>query len=552
MEKFPLKIKSNDPDAIIRVLNNRDRIVKQSEGSFNEDLPVGIYTMQLISNGVLQEEIIKHRDGPTDIVKEATPIYSSALLNGYSSSHEYYTDNAKLYSQTTTGDLGNIHRSEQASIFIFFRFASFDQARRLLDDRNSIFQGFQLLDSDFDKMADMDASTICRQNLDHGWGAISLKLKPGLYYVHYSDEKVNRLIPVYLFKGWQTQMFLMLGKTPVFETLRILMGKINIGFDPLDEVNRELDRALLKLQNRQYKLPPEAAQKLAYKKWENPLLGMLWCYIYLREVQPDPENDRMFQTIMGNLEGPILNSKDIPDLRAIRLMKAVRDENPASNIVISNPPLFKVGFKGVVRTSYIHDHVIPEDSRMSLFAPKLCLDTAWTTFDGTELVSRVSPAKIMVKAMIDGQAADFTHIVTRKLRKPPITFRKQNIKDDFFKSLDKEFSGTEFKTITPRVGIEVVADILVRMARDVDKIDNWEVISLLTSINANLSNISTTEMAVRDIAKDIGLPPATVRELSKAIVRMDRYAPVVKTMSKKLNVTVSPKVMDVVKRFADN
>lgn len=372
MEQFSINISCRDQSAVIRLLDSEQKIVVEQTGSYQGKLLKGIYRVQINLLGVVSETQLKVNSNIEKIFPSPGR-FSSALLSGYGSSHEYYSGPATEISRTRTLQDHTVRL--ESSLFIFIRFASIRHRDSLLKNRVNLFENFKLFNKNLDPVhVFMDESI--RQDLDAGYAGVSLTLESGIYYLCYVDDDSLKLIPVQLFQGWQTQVFLIMHEKPLFDSLRVLMGNLHEGFNPDNELARQVDMALLKLENRSLILDKDILKTLAYGKWENPLLGILWCYLYTLNGNRDQEN--LFEEITRNLRSRILFSNSIPDLKAIDIITGKPGDNQFENA--DPPPMFSVGFNEIVKRSYDSMALIRYGSTMSFLASKLYSKSVWTVF----------------------------------------------------------------------------------------------------------------------------------------------------------------------------
>ena len=314
------------------------KLVAEKYKSISEQLERGLYQMNIYSNEKLETQTIRlDKDYYGNYENKGS--YSS--ISGYflESSHEYYTETSKFWSDHFT--LDEKKYDEGSSVFIFFRYPD----REIRDQQKNVAESmgwrFSLLDKNRNLLFRLNENHI-KEDKDAGWLVFHAPLDAGIYYLVYNGP-VKREIPLYVFEDWQTQFFLTFKRTPIFPTARILFRKPNSAFDIFEYDNMEVDKLLRNMQNAIYHVPKQLLEKTASDNWQNPMLAMVVCYVYL--MCSEVEHHHFIKKILDNLKLRIPNASYCPDIKAIELLAAVRFEKEIPSLILDEPCMLKVGFK---------------------------------------------------------------------------------------------------------------------------------------------------------------------------------------------------------------
>lgn len=116
--------------------------------------------------------------------------------------------------------------------------------------------------------------------------------------------------------------------------------------------------------------------ELLLGKFENPMLGLVAGYVLLR--QPSP-NSSLLNTVIMNLE--MLLGPQVPDVNAIRALKAQALKEPPCVFQFQYPPMFRAGLEGVIRASLDQPELLPADSVIERIATELLADSPWSSWE---------------------------------------------------------------------------------------------------------------------------------------------------------------------------
>ncbi|MCP4220289.1 MAG: hypothetical protein GY765_37000 [bacterium] len=383
LHKFHVELEKPSRDTRISILDGNDRLQFEAFGSVETRLPKGLYTIRTELYGNMEEYMVRHVKA-TEKCVPAPKMYSSALLENFASSHEYYTAPAVQWSRanTYTGTL-TAPGDSNGGIFIFLRYGSSELARKLTT---------KAMDGMLYSLLDKDRKTICplepmlvKQNNQDGWLAFSADLSPGLYFLRYSGTP-PREIPLYIYGNWQTQVFVMLHKQPLFAGMRVFMGKCTEGFRPENRDAHTVDAVLKKLQNNEYSIQRDLIQTLAYGNFDNPIAGILAAYVYLKS--DETKDNELFGRVLENLEKRILKTDTSPDIQALKLLAARHFGTTASAgepaLVIETPPMLRLGLETIFSSAVTRPGLVPENCLNERIASKVYVDSPWSSWEPLE------------------------------------------------------------------------------------------------------------------------------------------------------------------------
>lgn len=351
----------------------------------------GLYTLRIEMNGEIKDEIII-----VDMNKEYTisyeninkpgvisppKQYSSATLGGtYASSREYYTQPSLQFSKTDTVNyLLFPERIRHSSLFIFLRFSSKDRYNEIIGEIDTPFyKDFKILNESGSVVLDFNSGAGIRYSMYDGWAAFSAEVPNGIYYLLYTGKE-PRQIPIYVFKGWHTQFFLTLDRTPLYGTARVFISK-NREFNRYDEINKYIDLLMDKLQNEDYTLSSILIDSAAHGKFESPMLGLICSYIYLKSKET--KEDGLFKEIVTNMQKLILkDNEECPDLQALNILASSHfPDHSFGKKPVRGTPMLRIGFEAIQNASAKYNSLIPLYSLNDYITENLYYDSPFNTF----------------------------------------------------------------------------------------------------------------------------------------------------------------------------
>ena len=319
--------------------------------------------------------------------------YTAAPLSGRPTSHEYYTYTSEYWSKNPTrGPLRSprVRLPVDSSLFIFIR--AVDQS--MYDRKGDLGKDLLLLDSSARPVSDFSVSETHRDT-KYGWLAFHVGGPSGIYYLRFRGEPA-RDIPIQMYRGWQTQIFLIYRSKPLFETMKIFLGKKELGFVPNDDQTQAIDLALNDLQNNQSSLSEGSLRLLLHAKFLNPMLGLVGAHVVLRRQEslsarlrlegrkPNPgehrqqEADRrLVKIVLRNLSRLLPGSSDVA---ALTLLAARSLGRTGPTVPFDRPPMLRPGLQAVLAEAALRPSIIGRDSSLPQIASRIYVDTPWSTW----------------------------------------------------------------------------------------------------------------------------------------------------------------------------
>ncbi|MFN0036599.1 MAG: caspase family protein [Saprospiraceae bacterium] len=332
----------------VSLFNAQSELLHKDFENFSAELPEGEYTVIMQRLGKMEMDKINHTVTGTTFIVPQLSTQTPVLLAGAEFSHEYYTDNAVRCSTHPTSNRGPIGGSAESSFFLFARYESKDQ----VPQGGSPFPKFTLLDESLN-IAKEFSDTCVEKDDQYGWLAFSNRAKSGQYYLRFEagqGGEHHRIIPIYLFPGWQTQVFVALSeRKPVFNGIRLLMARPDAGFTPYDEEPKKTDFAYKCLQDPSMPIPPSILEWLLYGHYANPIYGMLGAYLLAQrpaEEIPDKMNPKELLPQVALRLLYLTESIQSPDIQAIFMLAGI--EPKEGKPVFTHPPMFDFGADKVI------------------------------------------------------------------------------------------------------------------------------------------------------------------------------------------------------------
>ena len=360
----------------LELFDGEGKLVAGNYKYISEKLARGLYQLNIYSNEKLETETIRL---DKDYLGNYTNTGSYSSISGYflESSHEYYTETSKYWSDHFTSDEKKYE--DGSSVFIFFRYPD----RVIRDQQKTVAESmgwrFSLLDKERNLLYRLNENHI-KEDKDFGWLAFHAALPSGIYYLVYNGP-LKREIPLYIFEDWQTQFFLTFKRTPIFPTARILFRKPNSPFPIFEKDNMEVDKLLRNMQNAIYHVPQPLLESTASDEWQNPMLAMVVCYVYLLSSEVD--HHHLVKKILENLKLRIPNASDCPDIKAIELLTAVKSEKDIPALILDEPCMLKVGLKTFLEQAARNPDKVQVTELNDIFT-SLHGDTVWSSYKPVE------------------------------------------------------------------------------------------------------------------------------------------------------------------------
>lgn len=371
--RFNVRVSDNDlaPFTFMRLFNGFNEIIKEGYGNINVEVPRGLYQLNIEMNEFVDERKYRVTGEVNDLVDIKTQ--SAIPLNGFTTTHEYFQGPASYWSRYSTITNNNIAGT---SMFLFFRYSDKNKPYKKI---THLQKNFIIVNSNRDIIFTLDqANTKTDSGHHEEWfGSVCFHemVEPGQYYLIYVGKQ-KREIPLYLFKDWQTQVFIMFNEEPIFGSTRISIERQGFNWD--SPQNIQLDSLIQKMYNGIYHLPNELKEAAAHGKWNNPMLGILASYIYL--LSDDTLDDRLFNTIITNLQNEILHSDNAPDIIAIKLIRSIHFKLPVPDQPLEHPCMIAAGMYHFLEQSFKNDKLISSNSIADKVFANFKGDSIWSSY----------------------------------------------------------------------------------------------------------------------------------------------------------------------------
>lgn len=359
-------------DSRITLYDGRGEVIAQTDGHIEQDLRPGLYTVRVERAGSLVEKVLRHETGTSERIPE--PLRESAApLFDTLGTHEYYAyTSADWSTKDTRAPLGDPAHAT-GRIFIFLR--THDAQRYRGEDLGS---DLVLMDGQGLPLSYLPPTE--RVGDQSGWTAFSAAAEPGTYYLQYSRDP--RELPLHVYPGVHTQLFVTYEDGLRFETAAVLMPFGHAAFQPDSEIAEVADAALGGLQQgRRNFLPERHVRLLLDGKFEDPMLGLLGAHLLLQRADQTWER---IDYVLGNLAQLL---PDSPDVAALRVMAAHGYGKPMPDIRFDHPPMLRHGFEALLRVAALYPEMLPAFGLIEAAGMRLLVDSplsSWRPVPGRQ------------------------------------------------------------------------------------------------------------------------------------------------------------------------
>ncbi len=335
----------------------------------------GIYKVETSLVGQAGHELVPVRSGCTTTIARdrwaSLRLPSAAPFAGTANAREAHTEPAVAWSRTTTWRTAG---GGDSRLFLFLRTADPKPTGTFAD-------GLCLLDAAGRLVTDFTDGT--ERDGQAGWMAFNADLPSGHYLLRRARPGVRqRVQPIFLSAGWETQVFLEATQYPRLHSLALNMAPLGTGFRPDDEAAVAADVLLDGLGHARSDQVAVSDKVAALLEGDaNPWLSIVAGYALLtapdragRQGGPDAasrDDGHLLPHVLAVLE----QLGDHPDARAL-LLADDRDA-PAP---IWCPPLLRVGLRRVQRHATKHVATIPLDSLTDCVLDSLVTNAPWTAW----------------------------------------------------------------------------------------------------------------------------------------------------------------------------
>lgn len=384
-----------DLDCEITIFDGRNRIQATGNGYVERDLPRGLYVVRLATAGAMTETVISHA-GPTERKIEG-PKRSSALpATDAKDNHEYYSGPATHFSLASTADAP---RSTAGTCRMMIMFRAREESERIAF--GSIHLG-SLQTADGETITSFGDADLAIDEAA-GWAIFSTCLKPGAYLLTNEEENDQIVMPIHLFEGWDSLVFL-----PVDKRVHLARASLDIvahgsGFDPADGFSQKIDAAVQMLGKRFGDIPQEVRAAAIHSKFQHPLAGIIGACAHFLSKDRDAHREA---TMMRNLWALMPGSPDVIALLFLswrgREVEQPRDFNAllkkaetafgqsiASFLPLSTPPILRPSLDAIIAQSQVVPYLIAANSWLETASISDYAAGPWAIFDGSPMVSLI-------------------------------------------------------------------------------------------------------------------------------------------------------------------
>lgn len=217
--------------------------------------------------------------------------------------------------------------------------------------------------------------TLFQESIGEHWGACTLNMNPGLYYLSTSVNQGKKLYqPIFLSDSWQTQVFLKVGndcsRHEVYPDLcrsSLYMKQIGAGgFDPGSKECRLAELLIAGSPEINPVVSHDDIVKMA-EEHSDPVL-ILHATYYLLARHPATE---ISKTIAAYLTAHLGDISDVAILRAL---------GGKQHIKVNNPPLLWRSWRCTVTLSFDNPGLVPNDSLVCRIAGSVWGASPWFTW----------------------------------------------------------------------------------------------------------------------------------------------------------------------------
>jgi len=381
-ETFNLKIELPWEGIEATVYDGKDTEVLGPSGwTVEKDLPVGLYTIRSKVGALISEKAIRHTKNET-FVAPMPPRYTPAVMDGASSSHEYYTGPSIEYSTKLTNNNSSLFNNEFPNLVIFLRRPNIEFAKKA---RDNIAEGLFLFDEQGNLISEF-LDDVARDD-SSGWLALSTRVPVGTYFLCYGKGKrFEKTAPLYVFdRGnhggfgpWKTMAFVTYHQRPLLEDRRVMVIRESEQFDPRSEELQAIDFAMDALQNGFKSIPKRYMHVLLSEKFNNPFMGIMALHLLVRRKEPNYDLIRIVYENTVRMLGD--NS---PDMKALSLLKAKILGEPLPHDCLDNSyPMLSASLLAVIDASYENNEILHEGSLLEKVILNNGLNSPWSDYTG--------------------------------------------------------------------------------------------------------------------------------------------------------------------------
>lgn len=382
-----------DYDCEITIFDGRNNIQSRGNGSVNLDLPKGLYVVRLVSAGTMTETVLSH-EGPTREFIKAAKRSSALPASDTEESHEYYSGPARHFSRASTAE-APAWAAGPCRLMIMFRTRDLNETATF---DGADFGSLQTLGGEIvTNFSDSDLS----QDQNYGWSIFSTCLKPGTYLILNEVDGDGIVMPIHLFAGWDSLVFIPFDKRVHLARASVDMVAHDRGFEPNDGFTQKIDAAVQVLGKRFGEIPDAVRMGAIYSKFEHPLAGLIGaCAHFLG----DNRDTGLEEAMMRNLWALMPGSPDVIGLLFLSWRRSAFDrprdflsllaraeaafgKSIAGFLPLATPPMLRPILEAIISQSQEIPDLIAEQSWLETASISDYTAGPWAIFDGGPMVS---------------------------------------------------------------------------------------------------------------------------------------------------------------------
>lgn len=411
-----LIIHSPHPNATITVLDGYGQTISSFQGSESKTLHLtkGIYALRTNLSGVMEERFIQVRQNQ----EETAPLprlYSSAPQDGFENTEAYFQEPAVEWSNKPTyvHNWGNL--KADSALYFFVRLEQ--DAIPFAESLQSEFELYQHNQEHPSKLEIVSQFTshqtvsLCEDGF--AWFVLSMEVPAGLYVLRYlgtptsansPTEPFGRDVPIYAWKGYQTQAFLSIYSTyspPDFSGMKMLVAEYKEshkeGFVPSKSISQKVDLGQHILLEQDFTPHDNELSTFINDSSPNPLFGLIASYMALQNLTLTFENESDERDdILRSLEILKQLIPDSPDLHALEVAVDLRlHTNLTNSFQLVEPPMLQIGLDAILEASVSQKVILGKDSLAQHAVTHVIADSPWVSWpfepNPVQLESFLSP-----------------------------------------------------------------------------------------------------------------------------------------------------------------
>jgi V8-like Glu-specific endopeptidase len=353
----------------VLLIDGQQQLVTRNIQQIKVDVLPGIYTARVrIGNSLCDKHIVVRPNEPYSEVLDPPLISSAIPLDGSTKSHEYHQSAVSGAEAADTV----LHADGKSGILVVLReWTPGGKGRRHC---GSLAPALTLCAADGSHIHSLNTSTTDTSETDRAI-AQGVRVREGFYRLTCRLGDAICEMPIFALADWQTQIYLLSqptpqGLAPDFNRASILWAKSGAGFDPTRADLKVLEAVRAAAESGRHFLTDKGLTDMLYKKFDNPMLGLISAHALLQRNAIAPE---LLSEVTENLEqmlGPI------PDVIALKLTVDPKAEAPP----VEWPPILRWSWQLLLQQSVDRPDLIRRHSLAEQVGSHLAGDGIWVSW----------------------------------------------------------------------------------------------------------------------------------------------------------------------------